>query len=50
MGTDSKIGKSINFEHDEKVLSDTEKFLGTTAEETSSFRRLGKSNAINRRP
>ena len=27
-GTDSKIGKSNNFEHDEKKLSVTMKFLG----------------------
>ena len=42
MGTYSKIDKSNIFEHDEKMISDTMKFLGANAEEISSFRRLGK--------
>ena len=47
---DSKIDKSNIFEHDEKMISDTMKFLGANAEEISSFRRLGKFNATNKRP
>ena len=47
MGTDSKIGKSDIFEHDEKMISNTMKFFGANAEEISSFR---KSNATNKRP
>ena len=49
MGTDSKIDKLTNFEHDEKTISDTMKFLGVNAEEISSLRRLGKINATNKR-
>ena len=45
MGTDSKIDKSKIFEHDEKMISNTMKFLGANAEKISSFRRLGKFNA-----
>ena len=50
MGTDSKIDKLNIFEHDEKMISDTMKFLGANNEEISSFRRLGKFNATNKRP
>ena len=50
MGTDSKIDKSNIFEGDEKMISDTMKFLGANAKEISSFRRLGKFNATNKRP
>ena len=50
MGADSKIHKSNMFEHDEKMISDTMKFLGANAEEISSFRRLGKFDATNKRP
>ena len=50
MGTDSKTDKSNIFEHDEKMISDTMKFLGANAEEISSFRRPGKVNANNKRP
>ena len=50
MGTDSKIDKSNNFEHDEKMISDTIKFLGANAEDISSLPRLGKFNATNERP
>ena len=42
MGTDSQFDKSNIFEHDEKMISDTMKFLGANAEETASFRTLGK--------
>ena len=45
MGTDSKIDKSKIFEHDEKTISNSMKFLGANSEEISSFRRLGKFNA-----
>ena len=41
MGTDSKIAKLRFFEHDEKMISNTMKFLGVNAEEISSFRRFG---------
>ena len=50
MGTDSKIDKSNIFEHDDKMIGDTMKLLGANAEEISSFRRLGKFNATNKRP
>ena len=50
MGTDSKIDKSNFCEHDEKMISDTMKFLGANAKEISSFSRLGKFNATNKRP
>ena len=50
MGTDSKSDKSNIFEHDEKMISDTMKLLDAKAEEFSSFRLLGKFNAINKRP
>ena len=50
MDTDSKFDKSNIFERDEKMISDTMKLLGANAEEISSFRRLGKLNAPNKRP
>ena len=50
MSTDSKIDKLNFYEHDEKMISNTIKFLGVKAEEISSFRRLGKINATNKRP
>ena len=50
MGTDSKIDKSRNLEHDEKMISDTMKILGANAEKISSFRRLGKFNATKKDP
>ena len=50
MGIHGKIDKSNIFEHDEKMICDTMKFLGANAEEISSFRRFGKFNATNKRP
>ena len=50
MGTDRKIDKSNISEHDEKMIYDTIKFLGANAKETSSFGRLAKFNATNKRP
>ena len=50
MGTDSKTDKSNIFEHDEKMIGDTMKFLGANAEKISFFRRLAKFNATNNRP
>ena len=46
--TDSKIDKSNIFEHDEKMISNTMKFLGANAEKISSFSTLGKLNATNK--
>ena len=50
MSTDSKFDKSNNFEHDEKMISDSMKFLGANVEEISSFRRHGNFNATKKRP
>ena len=50
IGIDRKIDKSNNFEQDEKMISNTMKFLGANAVEISFFHKLGKFNATNKRP